>query len=209
MLPCLLAALYLGFSKSVPNEKQLVLSKILGDVSAIVIRKPRSSKIPDMAAYNGPRTLGKRLPVAAILLTLFLTLYLLRGPSHLISIPRSGFQQDHPGPLREDEAHGDIHHEYEPQPKAIETAQSTSSSQSSRPICSITKVSMLYGDHKFNQLEAALKSHRTHCERWGCDFKTLDRDLSDRKLYSKHYFLLSTLLHELSKPEGERQSWLL
>lgn len=184
MLPCLLAALYLGFSKSVPNEKQLVLSKILGDVSAIVIREPRSSKIPDMAAYNGPRTLGKRLPVAAILLTLFLTLYLLRGPSHLISIPRSGFQQDHPGPLREDEAHGDIHHEYEPQPKAIETAQSTSSSQSNH-------------------------SHRTHCERWGCQFKTLDRDLSDRKLYSKHYFLLSTLLHQLSKPEEERQSWLL
>lgn len=162
-----------------------------------------------MTAYNGSRTLGKRLPVAATLLTLFLTLYLLSGPSHLVSIPKSGVQQNHPGEFREDEAHRNIHHEYEPQPKALQTAQSTSSWQSSRPKCSITKVSMLYGDHKFNQLEAALNSHRNHCERWGCEFKTLDRDPSDRKLYSKHYFLLCTLLHELSKPEEERQSWLL
>lgn len=162
-----------------------------------------------MAAYNGSRTFGKRLPVAAILLTLFLTLYFLKGHSHLDPIPKSGVKQNHPGTFRKDEAHRDLHHEDEPQPKAIETIQSTSASQSNRPRCSVMKVSMLYGDHKFNQLEAALNSHRTHCERWGCEFRTLDRDLSDRKLYSKHYFLLSTLLHELSKPEGERQSWLL
>lgn len=68
---------------------------------------------------------------------------------------------------------------------------------------------MLYGAHKFSQLEAALESHRHHAERWGCGFEALDRDLTDRKLYSKHYFLLSTLLHELSKPEEERRQWLL
>jgi hypothetical protein len=77
------------------------------------------------------------------------------------------------------------------------------------PRCPVTKVSMLYGAHKFPQLEDALEVHRRHSERWGCGFASLDRDLTTRKLYSKHYFLLSTMLHELSKPPEQRQEWLL
>ncbi|GAB7363391.1 hypothetical protein MBLNU230_g3669t1 [Neophaeotheca triangularis] len=69
---------------------------------------------------------------------------------------------------------------------------------------------MLYGAHKFQQLEEALESHRRHCTRWGCQFENLDRDLAaTRKLFSKQYFLLSTLLQQLAKPEEERQEWLL
>lgn len=78
-----------------------------------------------------------------------------------------------------------------------------------RPSCPIVKVSMLYGAYNFPQLQAALESHHRHCERWGCDFVFLEEDLSSRKLYSKPYFLLSTLLHELSKPAGERKEWLM
>jgi hypothetical protein len=77
------------------------------------------------------------------------------------------------------------------------------------PRCSVTKVTMLYGAHKFSQLEDALEVHRRHSERWVCGFESLDRDLTTRKVYIKHYFLLSTILHELSKPEEERQQWLL
>lgn len=77
------------------------------------------------------------------------------------------------------------------------------------PRCSVTKVTMLYGAHKFSQLEDALEVHRRHSHRWGCGFESLDRDLTTRKLYSKHYFLLSKMPHELSKPEEERQQWLL
>lgn len=68
---------------------------------------------------------------------------------------------------------------------------------------------MLYGAHKFAQLEDALDVHRHHSKRWGCGFDSLDRDPTSRKLYSKHYFLLSKMLHELSKPKEERQQWLL
>jgi hypothetical protein len=77
------------------------------------------------------------------------------------------------------------------------------------PRCSVTKVTMLYGAHKFSQLEHALEVHRRHSERWGCGFECLDRDFTTRKLYSKHYFLLSNMLHELSKPEEKRQQWPL
>jgi len=68
---------------------------------------------------------------------------------------------------------------------------------------------MLYGAHKFIQLEHALESHHRHSQRWGCGFETLDRDLTSRKLYSKHYYLMLTMLHELAKPPEERQEWLL
>jgi hypothetical protein len=68
---------------------------------------------------------------------------------------------------------------------------------------------MLYGAHKFSQLEDALKLHRHHSERWGGGFEKLDRDITTRKLYSKRYFLLSIMLHELSKPGEGRQQWLL
>lgn len=68
---------------------------------------------------------------------------------------------------------------------------------------------MLCGAHKFSQLEDALEVHRRHSERWGYGFESLDRDVTTRKLYSKHYFLLLNMLHELSKAEEERQQWLL
>jgi hypothetical protein len=64
---------------------------------------------------------------------------------------------------------------------------------------------MLYGAHKFLQLENTLAVHRRHSERWGCGFASLDQDLTTRKLYSKHYFLLPKMLHELPKPEEERK----
>ena len=68
---------------------------------------------------------------------------------------------------------------------------------------------MLYGTHKFVQLEQALETHQQHCLRWGCELESLDRDLTGRKLYSKHYFLISKMLEELAKHEEDRRKWLL
>lgn len=75
--------------------------------------------------------------------------------------------------------------------------------------CSVTKVSMLYGDHQSTQMGQALESHRRHSERWGCGFELLEEELTERTLYSKHYFLLSMLLRELAKPKKQRKEWLL
>ena len=70
---------------------------------------------------------------------------------------------------------------------------------------------MLYGDDKFMfaQQEAALESLRRHSKRWGCEFVTLEWELTERKLYSKHYFLSSTMLRGLAKPAKERKQWLM
>lgn len=68
---------------------------------------------------------------------------------------------------------------------------------------------MLYGAHVFPQLEQAVASHRLHSERWGCGFHVLSQDLTDRRLYSKQYYLLSIMLQELEKPVDERQEWLM
>jgi hypothetical protein len=68
---------------------------------------------------------------------------------------------------------------------------------------------MLYGAHKFSQLENALELHHRHSQRWGGGFEMLDRDLTSRKLYSKHYYLMSIMLRELAKLPEERQEWLL
>lgn len=90
------------------------------------------------------------------------------------------------------------------------TSPESEDSLSGRPKCSVTKVSMLYGAHQVPQLEAALRSHQRHSERFGCPFATLEYDvISRRKLYSKHYFLLATMLQELSKPVEYRQQWLM
>jgi hypothetical protein len=80
---------------------------------------------------------------------------------------------------------------------------------SERPSCSLIKASMLYGAHKFAQLEQALEMHRRHSERWGCESRNLEQSLSGRKLYSKQYFLLSLLLLELSKPAEDRKQWVM
>lgn len=68
---------------------------------------------------------------------------------------------------------------------------------------------MLYGSHKFSQLENALLSHKRHTERWGCKFEELEYDLTTGRLFSKQYFVMSTMLQELAKPEEERQQWLM
>jgi len=105
-----------------------------------------------------------------------------------------------------------IHEPVEARPPTPEARAQTESDSSTPPVpprCPVTKVSMLYGAHRFSQLEDALELHRRHSERWGSGFVSLNRDLTTRKLYSKHYFLLSTMLHELSKPEEERPQWLL
>ncbi|KYG41379.1 glycosyltransferase family 34 protein [Acidomyces richmondensis BFW] len=70
-------------------------------------------------------------------------------------------------------------------------------------------LSMLYGSYNFPQLEAALDLHRRHCERWGYRFECLTQPLTARKLYSKPYFLLLTMLTELSKSMEERHEWLI
>lgn len=80
-----------------------------------------------------------------------------------------------------------------------------------RPVqgCKVTKLSMLYGDHVFPQLEHALLSHRRQSEIWGCGNEVLQRDLGAHKLFSKQYYLMSAMLRELAKPIEERQQWLM
>ncbi|KAF2156279.1 glycosyltransferase family 34 protein [Myriangium duriaei CBS 260.36] len=81
--------------------------------------------------------------------------------------------------------------------------------QPNHPKCGVTKVTMLYGGHKDPIFEHAVASHRRHSERWGCGFVELKYDVAPRKLYSKHYILLSTMIQELAKPEDQRQKWLM
>jgi len=97
----------------------------------------------------------------------------------------------------------------DPQPPTPETTATDAVPELMRTPCGVTKVSMLYGSHEFPQLQAAQELHRKHSERWVCGWVGLDRDISSRKLYSKHYILLSTMLQELAKPEESRQQWLL
>lgn len=68
---------------------------------------------------------------------------------------------------------------------------------------------MLYGAHKFPQLEDALSTHERHSKRFSCSFLKLENDITTRKMYSKQYFLMSTMLQELAKPVEERQQWLM
>lgn len=153
------------------------------------------------------RTVGRRSLAAAILVACTLVVYLLKPPSswnpistsilepgpHASAQPTRTFSQDQPT------------QKSQPSPQQSEFVPPQSDSRR----CPVTKVSMLYGAHKFPQLQEALDSHRRHGERWGCRLETLERDLTPRKLYSKHFFLLSTMLQELSKSEEQRQKWLL
>lgn len=130
------------------------------------------------------RAIRKRPLAAALTIATLLVLYVLSTQSRSNAVPIA------------EPPHGSTHTTLPPQPPAP-------------GLCSVTKVTMLYGSHKFSQLEDALELHRRHSHRWGCGYESLDRDLTSRKLYSKHYFLLMNMLHELSKPEQERQQWLL
>jgi hypothetical protein len=81
--------------------------------------------------------------------------------------------------------------------------------QTNGQTCDLIKCSMLYGAHKYPQLEAAVASHRRHSERWNCGFRNLEYDLTSRKMYSKEYFVLSTILEELAKPDDQRKEWVM
>lgn len=152
------------------------------------------------------RTTGRRSVVAAFCVVTILFLYILH-PASLSNV--SSFEDSQPP--SDEQAPS----EQAPPGQTQETVQQSHQLQPTPdlevepPKCSVKKVSMLYGAHKFEQLEQALENHKKHCMRWGCGLEILDRDLTDRKLYSKHYFLLLKMLQELSKPEEERQEWLL
>lgn len=157
-----------------------------------------SSIISQIVSNRPARRAGRRSLAVAILAIVILihTLYSWSSRSDLPSPPvRNSPESDtslDPSPsIPEEQSPQDV-------PQAPEL-----------PPCTVTKVSMLYGAHKFPQLEAALESHRRHSERWHCGFESLGHDLSGRKLYSKHYFLLSTMLQEIAKPEEDRKQWLM
>lgn len=72
----------------------------------------------------------------------------------------------------------------------IKSTQPVSLPPSEPSRCPVTKVSMLYGAHKFSQLENALEGHRRHSERWGAKFTSLERDLTTRKLsHDAHLYI--------------------
>lgn len=180
-----------------------------------------------MSTFAKSRNTGKRSLTTALLLAIAISYWLFSRPSHWQSKPTnvSSWQPEqqtsHETEIPQDETHQQESSRQYAQPETAEqdvshqdaTTESPNEPQaqahSDRPKCDVTRVSMLYGAHKFPQLEEALETHRRHGERWGCRFEGLERDLTTRKLYSKHYFLLSTLLRELSRPEEERQKWLL
>jgi hypothetical protein len=157
------------------------------------------------------RTTGRRCLVTAICIAVTLYLYILSptSPSELLSTePLQTSPEQHREPAEKfPEKSPEQSHE-QPQGKP-QQSQPSSIPHPASPKCSVKKVSMLYGAHKFPQLEQALENHQQHCIRWGCELESLDRDLTGRKLYSKHYFLISKMLQELAKPEEERQKWLL
>ena len=165
----------------------------------------------DNAYRSQPRTTGRRSLVAAICIAITLFLYVLSPAPRLEAASTGPLQkiQTSPEQHREPpEMHAQEQSQEQPQEQPQDSQPSPISHLES-PKCSVKKVSMLYGAHKFVQLEKALENHQQHCTRWGCELESLDRDLTDRKLYSKHYFLISKMLEELAKPEEERQKWLL
>jgi hypothetical protein len=165
----------------------------------------------DTTYRSQSRTTGRRSLVAAICIATALFLYVLSpapqlevastGPLQMIQTSTEQHQE-----LPETHAQEQSHEHPQEQ---LQDSQPSPAWHLESPKCSVKKVSMLYGAHKFVQLENALENHQEHCTRWGCELESLDRDLTDRKLYSKHYFLISKMLEELAKPEEERQKWLL
>jgi hypothetical protein len=171
----------------------------------------------DNAYISQSRTTGRRSLVAAICIAVTLFLYIL-SPAPPLDLASTGLPQipqtlqtspeQHQGPLETPPEHSPEYSQERPQEQPQQSQPSPASHVASSK-CSVKKVSMLYGAHKFAQLEQALENHQQHCIRWGCELESLDRDLTGRKLYSKHYFLMSKMLEELAKPEEERQIWLL
>jgi hypothetical protein len=166
----------------------------------------------DKAHHSQTRSNGRRSLVAAICIATILFLYILSSPSSqpdIVStepIHTSPEQHQEPPEKSSEQSHEQSHEQPQEQPPP---SQPSLTAHPASPTCFVKKVSMLYGAHKFEQLEKALENHQQHCARWGCELESLDRDLTGRKLYSKHYFLISKMLEELARPEEERQKWLL
>jgi hypothetical protein len=76
-----------------------------------------------------------------------------------------------------------------------------------QPRSAVGKVHAVFGEPN-PVYERALKLHESHAERQGHPMFVLrERLLSG--LWSKPAFILSVMLQELAKPEGERLEWLL
>lgn len=167
----------------------------------------------DKAHHCRSRSNGRRSLVAAICIATILFLYILSSPGSQPDIVSTEHVEASPERHHEPpEKSSDQSHELpqkQPQEEQPQRPQPSPTAHPASPKCFVKKVSMLYGAHKFEQLEKALETHQQHCTRWGCELESLDRDLTGRKLYSKHYFLMSKMLEELARPEEERQKWLL
>ncbi|BDD64102.1 hypothetical protein MAP00_008949 [Monascus purpureus] len=74
-----------------------------------------------------------------------------------------------------------------------------------RPQPVIGKVTMIYGNHTV--YERALDTHREHGRRLGYPLTVLRKPILDG-VWNKCAILLSMLLQELEKPEGQRLEWL-
>jgi hypothetical protein len=88
------------------------------------------------------RAVRKRPLAAALTIATLLVLYVLSTQSRSNAVPIA------------EPPHGSTHTTLPPQSPAP-------------GLCSVTKVTMLYGSHKFSQLEDALELHRRHSRRWG------------------------------------------
>ncbi|KAL2846419.1 cytochrome P450 [Aspergillus pseudoustus] len=71
----------------------------------------------------------------------------------------------------------------------------------------ITKVSMLYGNRN-TLYERALQSHKRHAERWGYGMEVLRNEISVG-YWNKPGYLLSLVVREMTKKEGERVDWFM
>lgn len=72
----------------------------------------------------------------------------------------------------------------------------------------ISKVTMLYGAEPNPYYVRALRSHRTHNERWNYGMHVLDQDIVGG-YWNKPSYIMSIIVQELAKPPGERTEWLM
>lgn len=67
---------------------------------------------------------------------------------------------------------------------------------------------MLYGDELNPYYVRALRSHRTHNERWNYGMRVLEQDIVG-SFWNKPSFILSAIVEELAKPMAERVEWFM
>ena len=65
---------------------------------------------------------------------------------------------------------------------------------------------MVYGNNTI--YDQAFATHQLHAERFGYPVYNLRQPIIDQT-FNKYAILLSVLLEELAKPEGQRLEWLL